>query len=149
MNSKKRSIIITIFVVMAIQIIVVNAVGINLTHLLKTKTDSLVTSSTQDIDNILKQARQETLDETSLYIDNYIKGIEQELDEYAALETESAKLKIKDKTQEIKNALEAQRQGNVNQGKNKIKKDINDVLDDHLAELDNQLSILLQQKLGN
>lgn len=129
--------------------LIANAVGINIVDLVRQKTTSLATQSALNSSDTLKQAKQETLEETSEYVDNYIGEVQQTLDQYASAETEAAKLKVKQKAQEVKDALEASKTEAIESGKTQIKIKIDKDLNDTLSELDDQLSIKIQEKFGN
>ncbi|WP_010246738.1 hypothetical protein [Acetivibrio cellulolyticus] len=149
MKGKKKIIFLTIVFVIATQMLIANAVGINIVDLVRQKTTSLATQSALNSSDTLKQAKQETLEETSEYVDNYIGEVQQTLDQYASAETEAAKLKVKQKAQEVKDALEASKTEAIESGKTQIKIKIDKDLNDTLSELDDQLSIKIQEKFGN
>lgn len=149
MKGKKKSVLATILVIVAVQIVVAQALGINLVDLVNQKTDSLASSSTLNTSSILEQTKQETLAETTSYIDGYIAEIQQSLDQYTASETEIAKQKLKARAQEIKDALEALKPDAVDSGKVKIKVKIDEELNKQLSDLDNELTLKIQQKFSN
>ncbi|MFZ5985733.1 MAG: hypothetical protein ACOYWZ_01225 [Bacillota bacterium] len=149
MKGKKKSVLATILVIVAVQIVVAQALGINLVDLVNQKTDSLASSSTLNTSSILQQTKQETLAETTSYIDGYIAEIQQSLDQYTESQTEIAKQKLKARAQEIKDALEAQKPDAVDSGKVKIKVKIDEELNKQLSDLDSQLTLKIQQKFSN
>lgn len=149
MKGKKKSVLIAILIIVAVQIVVAQALGVNLVDMVDQKTDSIASNSIINTSSILEQARQESLAETSSYIDGYISEIESTLAAYAASEVEAAKLRIKAKAQEVEDALEAQKEPSVNGGKTKIKIKIDEELKKQISEIENEITLMLQQKFSN
>lgn len=146
MNRKKTLIFIAIGLIVATQIIIANAVGINVLDLVLQKTDSIAAESAGYSSEELQQAKRETLEEASRYVDEYISEVQRTLDQYANSETEAAKIKIKEKSKAVKDALDDSKTTVIENGKSKIKIKIDTDLDDILSDLDSQISIKIQQK---
>jgi len=149
MRGKKKVILLTIVLVVATQFIIANAMGINIIDLVKRKTDSIATQTTQNTTDVLEQAKQEALAETEQYVDEYIDEVQNTLEQYANSETEAAKIKIKKKSKQVKDALDATKEGEIQNGKTKIKIKIDTEANKKLSELDEQISIKIQQKFSN
>lgn len=149
MRGKKKVIFLTIVFVIATQILIANAVGFNIIDLIKQKTDSIATQTAQNTTDVLEQAKQEALAETEQYVDEYICEVQNALEQYANAETEAAKIKIKEKSKQVKDALDATKEGEIQNGKTKIKVKIDTEANKKLSELDEQISIKIQQKLSN
>lgn len=149
MKGKKKIIFITIGFIIATQILLANALGINILDLVLQKTDSIAAQTASTSIETLEQAKRETLEETSMYVNEYIGEVERTLNDYANTETEAAKLKIKQKSKEVKDALDASKTDAIENGKSKIKIKIKTDLDDILSELDDQISIKIQEKFSN
>ena len=149
MREKKKVIFLTIVFVIATQILIANAVGFNIMDLLKQKTNSIAEKTVLTSSDSLEQAKQETLVETAKYVDDYIGEVQQSLEQYANSETEAAKIKIKQKAQEVKDVLDASKGEEIENGKTKIKIEIDTEVTSKLSELDEQISIKIQEKLGN
>jgi len=149
MRGKKKVILLTIVLVVATQFIIANAMGINIIDLVKRKTDSIATQTTQNTTDVLEQAKQEALAETEQYVDEYIDEVQNTLEQYANSETEAAKIKIKEKSKQVKDALDATKEGEIQNGKTKIKIKIDTEANKKLSELDEQISIKIQQKFSN
>jgi gas vesicle protein len=146
---KKKVIFFTIVVVIATQLLIANAVGFNIIDLLRQKTNSIADKTVLTSSDGLEQAKQETLVETAKYVDDYIGEVQQSLEQYADSETEAAKIKIKQKAQEVKDVLDASKGEEIENGKTKIKIAIDTEVTNKLSELDEQISIKIQEKLGN
>jgi predicted PurR-regulated permease PerM len=146
MKKKIMVIVLTTVFVFSMQMLIANAIGINIIDLLKQKTDSLTTQTVLNSSDSLEQAKKETLEETSTYVDNYLNDIKQSLDQYANSETEAAKLKLKQKAQEVKDTLEASKTQAIESSKTQIKIKIDEDLNNKLSELDDELSIKIQEK---
>lgn len=136
----------TVVFVISTQIIIANAIGINIIDLLRQKTDSLTNQTVISSNDALEQAKKETLEETSMYVDSYIEDIKQSLDQYTNSELEVAKLKLKQKAQDVKDTLEANKTQAIEGSKIKIKIKIDEKVNDKLSELDNEISIKIQEK---
>ncbi len=149
MKGKKKTIIITIGFIIATQILIANAIGVNILDLVLQKTDSIAAQTANNSSSSLEQAKREALEETTRYVDEYIGDVEHTLSEYANTETEAAKLKIKQKSKEVKDALDASKTDAIESGKSKIKIKIDADLNDVLSELDDQISIKIQEKFKN
>lgn len=146
---KKKVIFFTIVVVIATQLLIANAVGFNIIDLLRQKTNSIADKAVLTSSDGLEQAKQETLVETAKYVDDYIGEVQQSLEQFADSETEAAKIKIKQKAQEVKDVLDASKGEEIENGKTKIKIAIDTEVTNKLSELDEQISIKIQEKLGN
>ncbi|HOQ01639.1 MAG TPA: hypothetical protein PK604_12645 [Acetivibrio clariflavus] len=149
MKGKKKIVFLTIVLVIAMQIIIANAVGFNIVDFIKQKTDSIATETTKNTTDSLEQAKQEALSETEQYIDGYMNDVRNALEQYANSETNAAKIKIKEKSKEVKDALDSVKEGEIQKGKTKIKIKIDTDTNRILSELDQQISIKIQQKFGN
>lgn len=149
MRGRKKVILITIVFVIASQLLIANAVGINIIDLIKQKTDSIATQTTQNSSDALEQAKQEALAETEQYVDEYIDEVHNALEQYANAETEAAKIKIKEKSKQVKDVLDAVKGEEIENGKTKIKIKIDTNTNNKLSELDEEISIKLQQKFTN
>lgn len=149
MHKKKKIIFLTIIFVIATQIIIANAVGFNIIELIKQKTDSIATQTAQNSSNSLEQAKQQALAETEQYVDEYIDEVQTALEQYANAETEAAKIKLTEKSKEVKDVLDAIKIEEIEDGKTKIKIKIDTELNTKLSELDDQISIKLQEKFSN
>lgn len=126
--------------------VIANALGIDIIDLLKQKTNSLANQTVLNSSDTLEQAKIETLEETSMYVDSYLDDIKQTLDEYANSETEAAKLKLKQKAKEVKDTLEASKAEAIESSKTQIKIKINEDLNKKLSELDGEISIKIKEK---
>lgn len=149
MRGRKKVIFLTIVFVIASQLFIANAVGINIIDLIRKKTDSIATQTTQNLGDALEQAKQEALADTEQYVDEYIDEVHNALEQYANTETEAAKIKIKEKSKQVKDALDAVKGEEIENGKNKIKIKIDTEANNKLSELDDQISIKIQQKFTN
>ncbi len=149
MRGRKKVIVLTIIFVIASQLFIANAVGINIIDLIRQKTDLIATQTTQNLGDALEQAKQEALADTEQYVDEYIDEVHNALEQYANTETEAAKIKIKEKSKQVKDALDAVKGEEIENGKNKIKIKIDTEANNKLSELDDQISIKIQQKFTN
>lgn len=149
MRGKKKIIFMTIVFVLASQILIANAIGIDIVDLIRQKTESIAFGTTQNTSDELEQAKQEALAETEHYVNEYIKEVQNSLEQYANAETEAAKIKIKAKSKQVKDALDATKEGEIQNGKTKIKIKIDKETEDILSELDEKISIKIQQKFSN
>lgn len=149
MKGKKKVVFLTIVFVIATQFLIANAIGIDIIDLLKQKTDSIAIQTTQDTSDVLGQARQEALAETEQYVDEYMDEVQNTLEQYADSETEAARIKIKEKSKQVKDALDSTKDEEIKNGKTKIKIKIDKEANDILSGLDEQISIKIKQKLSN
>lgn len=149
MRGKKKVIFLTIVFVIASQILIANAIGLNIGDLVRQKTESIAIGTTQNTSDVLEQAKQEALAETEQYVNEYIDEVQNILEQYANAETEAAKIKIKAKSKQVKDALDATKEDEIKNGKTKIKIKIDKKAEDILSELDEQISIKIQQKFSN
>ncbi|AEV70292.1 hypothetical protein [Acetivibrio clariflavus] len=149
MKGKKKIVFLTIVLVIAMQIIIANAVGFSIVDFIKQKTDSIASETTKNTTGSLEQAKQEALSETEQYIDEYMNDIRNALEQYANSETNASKIKIKEKSKQVKDALDSVKEGEIQKGKTKIKIKIDTDTNRILSELDQQISIKIQQKFGN
>lgn len=146
---KKTMVALIILVVSAVvvQVVVAETMGFDLVALLQNKVSSVAESSTLPVKSQLEQTKNDTVNGTIGYLDDYINGIKENIESYTEQETRSAKQKITDKGQEIKNILDGQRQNLEDNSKIKIKAKIDSDLHDVLKDIDNDLSIKIQEKL--
>ncbi len=149
MRGRKKVIFLTIVFVIASQLLIANAVGINIIDLIRQKTDSIATQTAQNSGDALEQAKQEALAETEQYVDEYIDEVHNALEQYANSETEAAKIKIKEKSKQVKDVLDAVKGEEIENGKTKIKIKIDSNANNKLSELDDQISIRIKQKFAN
>ena len=71
------------------------------------------------------------------------------MEQYTNAKTEAAKIKIKAKSKQVKDTLDATKEGEIQNGKTKIKIKIDKETEDILSELDEKISIKIQQKFSN
>lgn len=153
MNNPKRKLATVALVALtsfaAVQTVVAQGLGIDLISLAQQKAAALAGLSTSNVSSELEQAKQETLTDTMNYVDQYISDIQQSLEQYANQETEAAKQQVRDKGEEVKDTLEASKQGIIDNEKNNIKIKVKEELDKKLSEIDNELSIKIKDKFTN
>lgn len=132
-----------------IQTVVAQGLGIDLIALAQQKAASLAGISTANVSTQLEQTKEETVTDTLNFIDQYIKDLENSINQYAAQETETSKQQIKDKGQEVKDTLNSQKQQIIDGVKTQIKAKIQDEVNKKLDETDRELSIKIQEKFKN
>lgn len=145
MRGRKKVIFLAIVFVIASQLLIANALGVNIIDLIRQKTDSIADQTIQNSGDSLEQAKQQALAETEQYVDEYIDEVYNALEQYANAETEAAKIKIKEKSKQVKDILDAVKGEEIENGKTKIKIKIDTEANNKLSELDDQISIKIQQ----
>ncbi|MCX7749040.1 MAG: hypothetical protein N2645_19445 [Clostridia bacterium] len=137
-----------VFSFFVINKVVAQALGFDILQLAQEKALKIVGINTDTAANELKQTKDETIDSTLTYVDQYVTELKQNLDTYSEQETESAKEKLKEKGQKIKETLEANKQQILDSSKAKIKIIIDQELSKNEEDLDGQLSLKIVEKLN-
>ncbi|NLD50827.1 MAG: hypothetical protein GX660_27105 [Clostridiaceae bacterium] len=146
MKGRVKVVLITVLFIVATQVVIVQAMGINIIDLVTKKTDSLAVSSTTGTSDSLEQAKQEALSSTSAYIDSYIGEIQSTLGDYVDEEEAMAKQQMYLKVQEVLDSLESQKGQAISEGKVKIKIKVDEELNKKLSELESEISIKIKEK---
>lgn len=146
MKGRVKVVLITVLFIVATQVVIVQAMGINIIDLVTKKTDSLAVSSTTGTSDSLEQAKHDALSSTSTYIDSYIEDIKNTLGDYADEEEEKAKQQMYLKVQEVVDSLESQKGQAISEGKVKIKIKVDEELNKKLSELESEISIKIKEK---
>lgn len=146
MKEKVKFVIITVLAIAVTQVVIVQAMGINIIDLISKKTDSLAASTAVETSNSLEQAKQEVLSSTATYIDGYIEDIKNSLSNYANEEEEKAKQQMYLKVQEVVDSLEGQKGQAISEGKVKIKIKIDQELSKKMSELESEINIKIKEK---
>jgi len=145
-KGRVKVVLITVLFIVATQVVIVQAMGINIIDLVTKKTDSLAVSSTTGTSDSLEQAKQEALSSTSAYIDSYIGEIQSTLGDYVDEEEAMAKQQMYLKVQEVLDSLESQKGQAISEGKVKIKIKVDEELNKKLSELESEISIKIKEK---
>jgi thioesterase domain-containing protein len=122
--------------------------GLDIIGLAKEKSISMANSIFTSTSTELEEVKIETVNLTENYVDQYLKDIEADLQEYASLETDTAKQKFNAQTQEITDLLEQQKQSVIHNGKAHIKDKIDSETALKLEELRNSLTLMLEEKFN-
>ena len=138
--------LIVVFLFMTAQVVFAEAAGISLIDLLRSKAESFIGINTNSATQQLDQAKQESIDQATGYIDSYLDGMQNTLSQYTQQEVDASKIKIKAKAEEVKKALDAQGQGVIDQAKIQIKDNVDKITTRELSEFDKELSIKISSK---
>ncbi len=128
------------------QTVIAQGLGIDLIALAQQKAAALAGLSTSSVNAQLEQTRQETIEDTTDFVDQYIEDMKANLDQYTAEELEAAREQMRGKSREVKDALNAEKQNIIDGQKAQIKLKVQEELNKKLDELESELSIKIQEK---
>lgn len=146
---KKVGILLVIIAVfgLVVQVVMAEAMGIDLIGMFKNKVYSLADSSTVTVESQLEETKKKSLAQTSDYIDKLISDMRQNLNDFTVQETNTAKEKINAREKEIENTLNSQKQTLLDDSKTKIKEKIDNLTKQTLVDFDNEVLSLMKEKL--
>ncbi len=148
--SRSRKVAVVVLTVLfsfaVVQTVIAQGLGIDLIALAQQKAAALAGLSASSVNAELEQTRQETIEDTTDFIDQYIEDMRTSLDQYTAEELEAAREQLKAKSREVKDALNAEKQNIIDGQKVQIKLKVQEELNKKLDELESELSIKIKDK---
>lgn len=135
----------SVLVLSAVQVYA-QTTGVDLVALAQSKIDSILGIETSKSAVDLDSERQLVENQIYTYVDNYILGLQNELDAYTAQQEGTAKSSLDENYNNIKGQLDSQRQGLISSAEKQIDITINAQLQNQQNQLNDDLNKELEKK---